>query len=118
MDSSASATPSSVTSSQAAMWKRFQGCIERGEFYDAEQACRSAYFRAMTSATKLKNKADKEAEYKLTCDHAVDMLIHGANLMIQSNQVNSTTSLAGSAVKHITEQREQQRHQGSDSLNE
>mmetsp|Transcript_10148 Transcript_10148/g.20504 ORF Transcript_10148/g.20504 Transcript_10148/m.20504 type:complete len:325 (-) Transcript_10148:255-1229(-) len=67
--------------------KRFQRSLKEGNFYEAEQACRSLYHRLM--------KSGREAE-------AQSMLEEGCRQLLKVGEINSGTALALMLAKHVT----------------
>jgi len=79
------------------MWRRFERCMDEGEYYDAEQACRSAYFRAVSGAGKKSTQGDVVGAR----DEAYEFLSEAVQRMVSAGQIHSATSLALDAVKHL-----------------
>mmetsp|Transcript_462 Transcript_462/g.835 ORF Transcript_462/g.835 Transcript_462/m.835 type:complete len:366 (-) Transcript_462:200-1297(-) len=85
--------------SSAALWKRYERFMGTGEFYDAEQACRSAYFRSMHSANKIQDAEQIQSIHK----SSLNLLRIGADQMLDAFQVHSASALLMEAIKHVRE---------------
>eukprot|EP00180_Rhodochaete_pulchella_P000363 Plantae.Rhodophyta-Rhodochaete_pulchella.ctg1256.p1 GENE.Plantae.Rhodophyta-Rhodochaete_pulchella.ctg1256~~Plantae.Rhodophyta-Rhodochaete_pulchella.ctg1256.p1 ORF type:complete len:299 (-),score=46.55 Plantae.Rhodophyta-Rhodochaete_pulchella.ctg1256:869-1765(-) len=70
----------------AGLQNRFQRSIEEGNYYDAEQACRTIYHRLSKSGKS---------------DEALQALVHGALKMLGAKQVTSGTALGLLVTKHM-----------------